>query len=587
VPDTATAAPPARKRKTRRKAVDEYGVPDDIRPLLMLLPRYDPFRDAAGFAFEPEKARIACDFFPDVLTHTQGPLAKKPIRLEDWQKSLLMNLWGWRRPNGKRRYRRCLLYLPKKNSKSTTGSGIAILILRTDHEGGARIIGAAAAKKQAGYIFDTAAGMVLQSDWLKRDLKVFGLRGGSVERSIAFDAEASKYYVVASEAKTFDGDNIHAAIIDELHRFDDSKFIDLVEASDAARDNSLILYTTTADYNRKESPCNLKLAKARNVIAGIDRDPTFLPAVWEATEEDDWTSEEVWRRVNPNWGVSVDPEAFRADFQKAVDQPSYRADFKRLRLNIVTDASVVWIPGEKWTAGAVQSTDTTVERRKALIESLRGRECYIGLDLSSKLDLTSMTVLFPELVVEQDAERRRYTSLHYYWVPHENAVAREKRDHVPYLAWREAGWVEFTEGSIVDYSWIRHTIKEEIAKLFTIREIGFDPYGAAQLSVQLSAEDGFPCVEVGQGWKTLSEPCKEFEASILAGNWTHDGSPIMDWNVRNCVAWRDKAGNITPDKETSTERIDGVSATVTALARAMVHGGEGRSVYEARGVDFL
>jgi phage terminase large subunit-like protein len=576
-----------RKRRAPAPSVDAFGVPDDLRPLLMLLPGYDPFRDAEGYVFDAEKARKAVEFFPDVLTHVKGPLGKKPIVLEDWQKAYILNLWGWRKPSGKRRYRRSLLYIPKKNSKSTMGAGIALLMLRTDHEPGARIIGAAFSKKQAGYIFEDAAGMLANSKFLRRDLQAFGVRGGSVERSIVFDAEGSKYYVVASDVKSFDGDNIHGAIVDELHRFDDSKFIDVLEASDAARDNSLIIYTTTADHNRKESPCNQKLAKARNVIAGIDRDATFLPAVWEASADDDWTSEEVWKRVNPNWGVSVDPDAFRADFKKAVDQPSYRADFQRLRLNIVTDASVVWIPGDRWTAGAVPSDDPSAARREKLIESLRGRECYVGLDLSSKIDLTTMAILFPQKVMDENGERRLYTSLHYYWVPRENAVAREKRDRVPYLAWKELGWLEFTAGSIVDYSWIRHTIKEEIAKQFRILEIACDPHAATQIMTQLTNEDGFAGVEVLQGWKSLSEPCKEFEASILAGHWTHDGSPIMEWNVRNCVAWRDKAGNITPDKEASNEKIDGVSATVTALARAMLGGGQKRSVYEERGLLIL
>jgi phage terminase large subunit-like protein len=562
-----------KKRKRGRPRKDPYGVPAADRKLLMLIPGYDPFRDARGYHYDPELAAKAVDFFEEVLTHQKGRWAPQNIKLEKWQKAILMNLWGWRTPEGKRRYRRLFMYLPKKNSKSTMGSGIALLILRTDHEPGARIVGCAHAKQQAGYIFEDAAGMVRKSKWLSQGLKIFGARGGSVERMIAYDDEMANYRVSASDPATFDGANIHAAIVDELHRFDDTEFVDLVEQSTTARDNWLIVYATTADSARKESACNMKLAKARNVRDGIDRDARFLPAIWETTDEDDWTDPMVWKRVNPNWGVSVDPEEFRSAFEEAKKFPSKQANFKRLRLNMVTDAAKIWIPSEWWTkcGPAVDPADPYIlqaTRRDEMLAELAGQECVAGLDVSVKNDLTALTLIFSRLLEKDGYTSRLFRSLHWFWCPRERAEERSRREEVPYLAWAEAGWIELTPGDIIDHGRIETTICD-LSRVVRIMRVGVDPAYSAWVVQRLQDARGFEVELVRQGWQTLSDPCKEFEAAVQAGTWSHDGSPVMGWNVRNCVAWRDKADNITPDKKQSNERIDGVSATVTALALAI------------------
>ena len=214
-------------------------------------------------------------------------------------------------------------------------------------------------------------------------------------------------------------------------------------------------------------------------------------------------------------------------------------------------------------------------------EDLEGRRCYGGLDLSSTTDITAFVLVFPPA---DDGEP--YKVLQWFWIPEENMRQRVLRDSVPYDVWSRQGRLETTEGNVIHYAWIEAFI-EELGKRYDIREIAYDRWGAVQMTQDLEGM-GFTVVPFGQGYKDMSPPTKELMKMVLEGSIVHDDSPVMRWMMDNIHIRTDPAGNIKPDKEKSTEKIDGVVALVMALDRALRHSGDAvRSVYDERGLVLL
>lgn len=580
---TVTAKKKKRKRRPRKPTkatAAKHGVTDEMRQYVEGVPGYNPYRDAGECLFDAEAAQRAIDFFPACLKLVKGCQGRPPFELSHWEKCVVANLFGWKRPDGTRRYRRAFIYVAKKNGKTAFAAGLLLYVLVCDDEPGAEIYGAASSKDQAALVFSHAAGMVRAEPELASRLTVYGAKGGGVTKAIVSNADpGSSYRVISADADTGDGVNVHFAVIDETHRLGKRDFVDVIESSTAARRQPLVVHITTADYNRP-SVCNDLHEYASNVRDGVVKDQKFLPVIYEASADDDWTSPKTWRKANPNLGVTMTQEDLADDCKKAQAQPSYLNTFKRLRLNIVTDSFEQWIPLEAWLACGPGKVTTAEATRAPLWERMVGNTAYVGLDLSSKVDLTCCAAVFPI----SDDEHERYASMTFFYAPHDRAIERAKRDKVDYLRWAEEGWLTFTPGDVIDYEWIRKDITTKLAKEFGVAEVAFDPWNAGPFALRLQEEDDVPVVEVRQGYASLSEPAKTFEALVTGGQWEHDGNPVMSWCVNNTVVVHDPADNIKPDKKHSTERIDGVAATITALARARLGGGDGSSYDADRGL---
>lgn len=189
--------------------------------------------------------------------------------------------------------------------------------------------------------------------------------------------------------------------------------------------------------------------------------------------------------------------------------------------------------------------------------SLKGRTCYVGMDLSSTTDLTALVAVFPDGDDDFDV-------LSQFFVPTESIAERAKRDRVPYPQWVREGFLTPTPGNVVDYEAVRQVIKDWAAE-FTIRTIAYDPWNATDLVTRLSERDGFTCVAMRQGFASLSAPTKALEKAILGRQLRHDGHPVLRWNISNISVETDPAGNLKISKKVSTERIDGAAALVMAV----------------------
>lgn len=189
---------------------------------------------------------------------------------------------------------------------------------------------------------------------------------------------------------------------------------------------------------------------------------------------------------------------------------------------------------------------------------LKGRRCYVGMDLSSTKDLTAIVGVFPD----EDS----FDVLAQFFVPKDNIRERSNRDRVPYDRWADEGFLIATPGNVVDYEAVRQTLKDWAAE-FDLREIAFDPWNATDLVTRLQAQDGFVCVPMRQGFASLSAPTKSLEKAILSKRLRHDGHPVLRWNISNIAVETDPTGNLKLSKKVSTERIDGAAALVMAVDR--------------------
>ena len=257
--------------------------------------------------------------------------------------------------------------------------------------------------------------------------------------------------------------------------------------------------------------------------------------------------------------------------ESAKQNPGEENSFRQLRLNQWVKQAVRWMPMDKWDKCEFAVCE----------DDLEGRVCYGGLDLSSTTDITAFVLVFPP-----EDETDKYIILPYFWIPEDNLELRVRRDHVPYDVWERRGYLQTTEGNVVHYGYTEKFI-ESLGERFNIREIAFDRWGAVQMVQNLEGM-GFTVVPFGQGFKDMSPPTKELMKLVLEQKIAHGGHPVLRWMMDNIFIRTDPAGNIKPDKEKSTEKIDGAVATIMALDRAIRCGNDnGASVYDSRGLLFI
>ena len=511
--------------------------------------------------FDEAKAQRAVEFIR-CLKHTKGRWRGQAFDLLPWQETIIRDVFGTVKEDGFRQYNTAYVEIPKKNGKSELAAGVALYMTCGDNEWGAEVYGCASDRQQASIVFDVAVDMVEQCPALKRRIKPVM----SVKR-LVYKPTNSFYQVLSAEAYTKHGLNVHAVIFDELHSQPNRELFDVMtKGSGDARTQPLFFLITTAGTDR-HSVCFEQHQKAEDILCGRKVDPTFYPVIYGAADDADWTSEEVWYRANPSLGHTIDIGKVRNACLSARDNPAEENIFRQLRLNQWVKQSTRWMQMEKWDACAFPVDEG----------ELLGRECYGGLDLSSSIDITAFVLVFPP---RDDTEK--YVFLPYFWIPEENMVRRVRRDHVPYDVWEKQGFLETTEGDVIHYGFIESFI-EDLGKRFHIKEIAFDRWGAVQMVQNLEGL-GFTVVPFGQGFKDMSPPSKRLMELVLERNVAHGGHPVLRWMMDNIFVRTDPAGNIKPDKEKSTEKIDGAVAAVMALDRAVRNGGSTGSVYDERGI---
>jgi phage terminase large subunit-like protein len=484
------------------------------------------------------RARRAIDLI-NRLTHTKGPFAGQPFNLRRWQRRIVERLFTMR-DDDLRLIRMCLLMLPRKNGKTELASALVIYFLLFDNERGAEVYSAAADREQASLVFNAAAAMIRASPELRAAVEII-----DSQKRIVHRASGSFYRAISAEAYSKHGFNASVVIYDELHAAPNRELWDVLATSQGARAQPLLMAITTAGYDRHSILWEL-YAHARKVAAHPALDPTFLPILYEAPEAADWTDERVWKAANPALGDFRSLEEMRAMCARAQEIPAQENTFRRLYLNQWTEQASRWLAMPSWDA-----CQAPVARA-----SLAGRRCYVGMDLSTTTDLTALVAVFPD--------ERGFDVLPQFFVPADRIRERSKRDHVPYDEWARQGMLTATPGNVVDYEAVRAALQAWAAE-FSVQMIAFDPWNATDLVTRLQQQDGLPCVQMRQGFASLSAPTKSLEQAVLGRRLRHDGQPVLRWNISNVSVESDPAGNVKPSKTASTERIDGAVALIMAI----------------------
>jgi phage terminase large subunit-like protein len=414
--------------------------------------------------------------------------------------------------------------------------------------------------------------MAKASPQIRREVRIF-------KDNIHIPDTASKFEPLGADADTMDGLNVHGAIADEVQAHKSRDTWDKLETATGSRRQPLMWAITTAGFDR-QSLCYQQHEYTEKILDGIIEDDSWFGIIYtldqrrdgdpESVQDDDWQDEANWIKANPNLGVSKKWDDMRRKAMRAKEMPAALNAFLRLELDIWTQAETKWVSREHWDAcGKAVDAD-----------GLRGRTCYGGLDLSSTTDVTALVYVFPPQTDEDD-----YQVLCRFFIPEESMHERVRRDRVPYDAWVRQGFITATPGTVIDYEWILAQIDEDM-QAYDVKQIAFDRWGASRIQTQLMERgDEEFLVQFGQGFRSMSPPMKELEKLILGHRLAHGNNPVLGWMADNLVAREDPAGNIKPDKEKSTEKIDGMVAMIMALDRATRHEPPKRSIYEDRGLE--
>lgn len=487
--------------------------------------------------------------------HTVGKWDTSHIKYEPWQCFFWMNVIGWySKETGERKYRTSHLEISRGNSKSTMASQAALYFMRMDSPVGNHVACAATRREQARIVLDSARNMALtNTDFLKST----GVR--VLAHQIVHTKSDSHIRAISADHSGLDGRADVLTICDELHAMQKKTF-ETLESGMSKRRDSHLLCITTAGYD-VEGIGFSQSCYAKKISLGEIQDDTFFAAVYCIDEKDDPFDENVWIKANPNFGVSVDPVNFRAKALKAKENPQDLANFKIKHLNIWVSEAHAFFDINKW--------DSCINRNIRL-EDFANEKCFVGIDIASKVDLTSFGLIFKR--------GDKYFIFTKSYIP--EVTVRESKNSI-YPECVGKGFLISTPGEAISYSKIEGDLLS-LSRQHRMDTIFYDPWNSAEFA-QNMAKQRLNMVEFRMNVANMSEPMKTLDAYIRAGKIVHDGNPLMRWCMSNVVAKEDHNGNVYPRKSHEKLKIDPVVATLMALA-GFLQQRETQSIYEERGI---
>jgi len=498
------------------------------------------------------------------LLKLTGDFYGQPFRLLPWQKDVISQVYGTVKPNGLRQYRYAYLEIPKKNGKTELIASLAIDHCLNDAPSG-QIYCCAADREQASLVFNAAVQKIQQDRCLSRIFKI-------VESQKRFYNTETKTFVkvLSAEAYSKHGLNPTVVIFDELHALQNRDLWDVMTfGTGAAREEQLVWVITTAGDDPDHKSIGWEQHDyASKVRDGEIKDPTWFVRIYGAPEDADIFDEAVWFAANPSLGTTISLDNVRAEALAAKNSESAERLFRWLRLNQwVSIKRVGWLPITLW-----DKTQADFDR-----ESLRGRPCYLGLDLSSTTDLTAIAALFPP----RDGETLWRFFIEAF-IPELNMKEREQRDHVPFRQWVDHGFVQATPGDSIDYGSIAVRLARMVRE-YDVKHICADPWRVEALEAHMDETVSDKVVRIPQTIEGMSPAMKEIERMMRGGEIVHGANPCGRWTFGNVIVSMDGNENLKPNKARSLERIDPIVALINAMAGAIRLENKS-SVYERRGL---
>ena len=520
--------------------------------------------DEWRWTFDVETAEKYIDFIQKYTIHTRGEWAGRKFILAPWQKFFIANIFGWKhKEEGYRRYRTALLFVARKSGKTQLAAGIAAAMMVLDKEAAGEYVFAAAKKDQANICFHELSRILQKGPTPIR--KRFKVMRHHIEGPHDGVAKA-----LSSDANTLDGLSLQLGVLDEYHAQKTSDLWNVLKSSMGSRKSPLMLAITTAGFI-PDGPCAEAMKTAKEVLEGWKDDERTFAMIFQIDieDDDDWKDESTWIKSNPNLGESISMDYLQSQAIQAKNTGGRAVvEFQTKHCNLFTASSEVWLDADMW------------KEQEELWEPPMDSVCYAGLDLASVSDVSSLGLLFSR----EDGSVYLKT---YHWVPRRAVDMRlEKDENSVYGKLEDLPNVFVTDGNVTDYSAIRsfitgvyldgNTMKQHdncIASKYNLKGMAYDRFNSSQLIIDI-AGDGVSAVPYGQGFISMNAPTKEMERLVLEGEMHHEPDPFMDWMLNNVTLRFDPAGNIKPDKEKSGDKIDGVVASVMALAERMIREAE-------------
>jgi phage terminase large subunit-like protein len=496
-----------------------------------------------------EPGQRAVNFFTKRLHLTEDYHGVRFVPI-GWQEKALREIFGTLRPDGMRQYQTAYIEIPKKNFKTTTCAGVCLDALYDQTEHGAHVYSAGPTREQAGYIYRIASEMIDQCPRLQ---KVDGkpIKRYPRDKRIYLPSRESFYQALSSDASYNDGINPSMAVIDEVHRHKNGDLIAVIKEGVSMRREPLVFMITTAGETRAGFAWEWH-EYARQVSAGIIDDPSFYAVLFGASDEADAWNEKTWLACNPGLQAGLmSMDDFRRAAREAQGIPSAELDFRRLRLNQWLSNTQKWLNRVDWDrcAGVMPSP-----------KKLAGRTCYGGIDLGETDDFSAFVLVFPWDSGEG------YDIVTQLYLP-EAAVEKRKTMAGQMRRWVKAGFIKTVPGSVMRHEVIAADVVKAAGE-YQLADIGYDPWKMKEIAQQLE-DEGLPMTVTRMSPQTLSEPCRKLEILLAHKQINHGGHPVLRWMADNAVVRRDPSGNIRPDKDKSADKIDGITALVVALERAM------------------
>lgn len=503
--------------------------------------------------FDDRKAERAIRFIEN-LKHTKGKFHGEPFVLLDWEKQIIKDVYGTQNERGVRQYQHVYVEIPKKNGKSELAAALALYHLFADGEQMGEVYGCAAEREQASIVFDVAVEMVELVPALKKRAKL-----NLSKKRITDKISGTYYQVLSSEAFTKHGFNASAVIFDELHAQPNRMLYDTMTfgAGDAREQPMWCVITTAGDDPDRVSIGWEVHDYAARILAGDLVDPIWYPVIYNY-DGDDIYNPENWKKANPSLGHTFAFEKVQDAANTAMQNKANERLFRWLRLNQWTTSKLTtWLP--------IDLFDETVGEWSR--QDLIGRDCYLGMDLSSTTDLTAIALVFPP-----QGDQLDWRVIWDTWIPKNGMVERIKTDKVPYDLWERDNWVTATEGDVVDYRSVEERILE-YKKLYNVLEIPADRSFAAMLLQRLEGA-GLVCVDIPQTYAVLTDPMNIVEVLLKTHKLTHEPNPLVRWSFGNASIAKNGNAQIKLVKEhrgksvIRSKRIDPIAAWICAMARA-------------------
>ncbi len=532
--------------------------------------------DREDIWFDVEAASTILEFCQEVLRLAGGKFEGQPFIPEPWQAFVVGSLFGWKWVDtGQRRFQVAYVETAKGSGKTPLAAAIGFWMLMADGEERAEVYAAATDKDQAEVLFRDAVAMYQQSSDLFERLLPRGKDPNITNLSYRETGSFFRPLSYAAAAKS--GKRTSCALVDEFHEHPNGELVDKLEADFKFRTQPLMFIITNSGSDLK-SACGSYHTMAIQIAGGEKHDDRFFSYVCALDEDDDpWTDSLCWVKANPSLGRTITESYIEARMQKAINVPVKRAGVERLNFCIWTDAEDAWVTKRAWKQLLVDFDP----------EEFEGRKAWIGLDLSRKRDLTSMSVVIEngktviqkeveEGFGEEAVEEPCFLVYNAFWLPMSRIREREDEDGVEYSIWAEDGHMDLTAGAAVKMSWVAQKIAQ-VDDLFDVQAVAYDAYAITDLEDALDEISiTLPLVEHPQGFRRSNDSGLWMPSSIEKSEEAIDEkrlkvkpNPILTWNVANTRFERDAQDNRKLSKRKATGRIDGTVALVMALGAAV------------------